>query len=104
MSFVCLYATELRGLTGREVRVEVALVFPHGPADPSEFIGQPDGGLVVTDTGLELPGPALQRIPGLPSSVQLLTACEHRAGPMDDEGAQVDIALLGYLAQMSGVP
>lgn len=40
------------GVAQREVAVVVALVYPHGPADAGELVGNADGGFVVTDAGL----------------------------------------------------
>ena len=39
--------------------VEVRVVLPHSPADTGELVGEGDGGLVVSDTLLELHDPAL---------------------------------------------
>jgi hypothetical protein len=44
-------------LRGDAERLEVSSVFPDGPDDTSELVGQADGGLVVFTAGLELQSP-----------------------------------------------
>ena len=47
---------------GLGVSGEVAIVAPGGPDDASEFVGEGDGGLVVTATLLEIECPGAQSI------------------------------------------
>ena len=79
-------------------------MFPHGPGDSGELVGQCDRGFVVSDTLLQLQGLALDSVERLSGALTLSGAQEDGARAMDDEHAQVLVALLGDGAEAAGLP
>ena len=80
------------------VGLEGLIARPDGPGDASEFVGQSDGGFVVSFTRLERKGPELERarMRRTPGSEQ------SGSSTVGQEGAQIRIAAFGDGAEVTG--
>jgi hypothetical protein len=75
--------------------LEVGIVFPDGPGDAGEFIGEGDGGFVVTAEAFEAKGPGLEGVRRLGT----LGMQEDGACPVDEEHAEVGVAVFADAAE-----
>jgi hypothetical protein len=76
--------------------MERPIVFPDGPGDPSELVGECGGGLVVAACSLACESPGAQPIRRL-----ALGGVQDGAGAVDEQRSQVDVSALGDGAEAS---
>ena len=84
--------------SNRLLSFEGAVVFPDGPDDASELVGERDGGLVVAAGLFELEGPSSEAI----GMGRFLGVPEDGASAVDEEHAKVGVAALGDAAEVTG--
>ena len=77
------------------VGIEAGTVVLDGPKPAGEFVGQPDGSLVVALPLLQIQRPDLQWIQRLPASLFHARRLQHGACTVDQQGAQVGVAAPG---------
>ena len=65
------------GLSGGDVRVEIALVFPDSPADAGYLVGEGAGRFVMADTRFQRARPLLKPCESLSCALQLLGSGQH---------------------------
>jgi hypothetical protein len=73
------------------------LTRPGGPSDAGEFVGEGDGGDVVTATALEFEGPAAEAI----RARVALGMAEDGASAVSEEHAEVDVPALADMAEVA---
>ena len=76
---------------------EGAVSFPNGPGDSSEFVGESDGGLVVSSYALTFECPRSESI----RVIDVFGSPEDGSGAVNEEHTEIGIASLGDTAEMA---
>src|SRR5580700_3617521 len=78
-------------------------MLPGRPDDASQAIGERDGGFVVASLAFAVERPTAQAVEGFARALRAVRGQQRRARPVDNQGSQVHVALLGDSAESASL-